>query len=124
MYHKKVVRRMHGLHKGRLSSGRKEHGNDMLAACNVDEGLGIDLPNRIEGWPSPQQHPANSGFSTTKHMVEFLLDTVPGSMSLGDVNSNSIADTVQNSAVLNTSCQLPTIDESLDFLIKCLSKAS
>ncbi|CAI5721742.1 unnamed protein product [Peronospora destructor] len=124
VHHEKVVRCMRGLRKGRRSSGRKEHriDDDMLAACKVSEGLGVVLPNCIDAWPSPQQHPTIS--STTEFMVDLPLDSAPTSMSPDGADSNGIADTVQTSAVLTTLCQLPTIDESLDFLIECLSTAS
>ncbi|CAI5742612.1 unnamed protein product [Peronospora destructor] len=112
-YHEKVVRRMRGLRKGRQSSDREEHriDDDMLAACKVGDGLGVVLPNCIDAWPSPQQHPTIS--STTEFMVELSLDSAPSSMSPGGVDSNGIADTVQTSAVLTTLCQLPTIDRSI-----------
>ncbi|KAG7382256.1 hypothetical protein PHYPSEUDO_005098 [Phytophthora pseudosyringae] len=126
-YHEKVVRRMRGLHKGRRSSGRKEHriDDDLLAACKVGEGFGVVLPNRIEASasPSPQQEPA---LGSTELMVPLLLDSMAGSMSPGGVDSNGIADTfvaTGGSATPSPCCQLPTIDESLDFLIERLTTA-
>ncbi|KAE8895674.1 hypothetical protein PF003_g20349 [Phytophthora fragariae] len=122
-YHEKVVRRMRGLHKGRRSSSRKEHriDDDLLAACKVGEGFGVVLPNRI-GSP-PQNHPESPSLSSTELMVPLLLDSMPGSMSPDGVDSSDIADSVVYPPIASTSCQLPTIDESLDFLIERLSKA-
>ncbi|KAE9064644.1 hypothetical protein PF006_g30647 [Phytophthora fragariae] len=56
-------------------------------------------------------------------MVPLLLDSMPGSMSPDGVDSSDIADSVVYPPIASTSCQLPTIDESLDFLIERLSKA-
>ncbi|KAE8959821.1 hypothetical protein PR003_g32161 [Phytophthora rubi] len=122
-YHEKVVRRMRGLHKGRRSSSRKEHriDDDLLAACKVGEGFGVVLPNRI-GSP-PQNQPESPPLSSTELMVPLLLDSMPGSMSPDGVDSSDIADSVVGPPIASTSCQLPTIDESLDFLIERLSKA-
>ncbi|KAG6950265.1 hypothetical protein JG688_00014236 [Phytophthora aleatoria] len=125
-YHEKVVRRMRGLHKGRRSSGRKEHriDDDLLAACKVGEGFGVVLPNRVEAaTPSPQQQPSAP---VCELMVPLLLDSMPGSTSPGGVDSNGITDTVIGSMDSMDSVipgQLPTIDESLDFLIERLSRA-
>ncbi|KAL3660831.1 hypothetical protein V7S43_014233 [Phytophthora oleae] len=123
-YHEKVKRRMRGLHKGRRSSSRKEHriDDDLLAACKVGEGFGVVLPNRIDASPSlsPQQQ---LSFGSSELMVPLLLDSTLGSMSPGGVDSNGVADTIVASAPASTCCQLPTIDESLDFLIERLSKA-
>ncbi|KAG1697972.1 hypothetical protein DVH05_015456 [Phytophthora capsici] len=120
-YHEKVKRRMRGLHKGRRSSSRKEHriDDDLLAACKVGEGFGVVLPKHIDASPSlsPQQQPT---FGSRELMVPLLLDSTPGSMSPGGVDSNGV-DTPSTSA--SACCQLPTIDESLDFLIERLWKA-
>ncbi|KAG6583012.1 Myb-like DNA-binding protein [Phytophthora cinnamomi] len=122
-YHEKVVRRMRGLHKGRRSSSRKEHriDDDLLAACKVGEGFGVVLPNRI-GSP-PQNHPASPTLGPTELMLPLLLDSTPGSTSPDRVDSNGVADCEADAEVVAASCQLPTIDESLDFLIERLSKA-
>ncbi|CAH0474301.1 unnamed protein product [Peronospora belbahrii] len=124
-YHEKVVRRMRGLRKGRRSSGRKEHriDDDMLAACKMGEGFGVVRPNRIEAWHSLQQRSAIPEFGSTDLKDALLLDSTPGLMSPGGVDSNGISDNVQTSAASNTSCQLPSIDESLDFLIERMSEA-
>ncbi|GMF13711.1 unnamed protein product [Phytophthora lilii] len=123
-YHEKVARRMRGLRKGRRSSGRREHriDDDMLAACKLGEGYGVIRPNCIK---SPLQHANIPVFDSTEPMVSLLLDSTPGSMSPGGVDSNGVADTVPtvHCTPSNASCQLPTIDESLDFLIENLSKA-
>ncbi|KAG3100955.1 hypothetical protein PI124_g13749 [Phytophthora idaei] len=122
-YHEKVVRRMRGLHKGRRSSGRKEHriDDDLLAACKVGEGFGVVLPNRVEAaTPSPQRQPSAP---VCELMVPLLLDSMPGSTSPGGVDSNVITDTVIDSMDSVIPGQLPTIDESLDFLIERLSRA-
>ncbi|EGZ11283.1 myb domain-contaning protein [Phytophthora sojae] len=122
-YHEKVVRRMRGLHKGRRSSSRKEHriDDDLLAACKVGEGFGVVLPNRI-GSP-PQKPPASPTSGPTELMVPLLLDSMAGSASPDRVESNGISDPVIVPVIASSSGQLPTIDESLDFLIERLSKA-
>ncbi|KAH7489023.1 hypothetical protein PRIC1_010540 [Phytophthora ramorum] len=121
-YHEKVVRRMRGLHKGRRSSGRKEHriDDDLLAACKVGEGFGVIRPNRTEASP-----PMLREISSTELMVPLLLESMSCPLSPGGVDSNDIVDTARavDVASSSTSCQLPTIDESLDFLIERLSKA-
>ncbi|GMF30897.1 unnamed protein product [Phytophthora fragariaefolia] len=120
-YHEKVVRRMRGLHKGRRSSSRKEHriDDDLLAACKVGEGFGVVLPNRV-GSPPQAGSPA---LGSTELMVPLLLDSSPGSMSPDGVDSNNTACCDADMAIVSTPYQLPTIDESLDFLIERLSKA-
>ncbi|KAF4127220.1 Myb-like DNA-binding domain [Phytophthora infestans] len=116
-YHEKVVRRMRGLRKGRRSSGRKEHriDDDLLAACKVGEGFGVVLPNRIT-----VEQPTTPTFEL---MVPLLLDSMHGSTSPGGVDSNGISDTAIDTKDSVTQCQLPTIDESLDFLIERLTSA-
>ncbi|OWZ24218.1 Myb-like DNA-binding protein [Phytophthora megakarya] len=118
-YHEKVVRRMRGLHKGRRSSGRKEHriDDDLLAACKVGEGFGVIRPNHLERSPSSPSTPI---FSSTELMVPLLLNSTLGSMSPDAVDSKDIVDTVIEGS---TAVSLPTIDESLDFLIERLSTA-
>ncbi|KAE9066898.1 hypothetical protein PF006_g30114, partial [Phytophthora fragariae] len=70
-----------------------------------------------------QNQPESPPLSSTELMVPLLLDSMPGSMSPDGVDSSDIADSVVGPPIASTSCQLPTIDESLDFLIERLSKA-
>ncbi|KAG7399170.1 hypothetical protein PHYBOEH_009528 [Phytophthora boehmeriae] len=130
-YHEKVVRRMRGLHKGRRASGRREHriDDDMLAACKVGEGFGVIAPFQVrpsDSGSQPQQ--SSSGLDGSELMMPLLLGSAPCPLSPGGVDSDGVVDT--DIAETSTSPspaidhQLPTIDESLDFLIDRLLNTS
>jgi SHAQKYF class myb-like DNA-binding protein len=124
-YHEKVVRRMRGLHKGRRSSGRKEHriDDDLLAACKVGQNFGVIRSNRVE---ASLPLPMLPDLGSSELLLPLLLDAAPCPLSPGGVDSNGIVDTAVIVATpvprASASCHLPTIDESLDFLIERLSK--
>ena len=122
-YHEKVVRRMRGLHKGRHYSGRKEHriDDDMLAACKLGEGFGVIVPNPIETSASHQQYPVVPVVDSMEFSFPLVLASTSGSTSPSGVDSNGFVDIIfQGPTAFGTCCWLPTIDESLDFLIACL----
>ncbi|KAI9919059.1 hypothetical protein PsorP6_011487 [Peronosclerospora sorghi] len=114
-YHEKVKRRMRGLHKGRRLAGRREHriDDDMLAACKVGQGYGVVVPKRIDSSSSRLQHSNILALKSGEPLVPCL--GVPyGSTSPDRVDSVPAPNGV-------TSCPpLPTLDESLDFLIENL----
>ncbi|CAI5741690.1 unnamed protein product [Hyaloperonospora brassicae] len=122
-YHEKVVRRMRGLHKGRRYSGREEHriDDDMLAACKLGEGFGVLAPRHSRPVAPMKQQQHHTVVPPLLESTDFrpvrLRDATLGSMSPSGVDSNGIADTLQRSLTCGISCWLPTIDESLDFLI-------
>ncbi|KAF1317299.1 Myb domain-contaning protein, partial [Globisporangium splendens] len=94
-YHEKVVRRMRGLHKDRKAvTAREEHRIDAetLEVCKVGEGYGIIKPSPRSMTP---------GSSPSHHQT-----------TAGD----------QDLEIATFAGELPTFDESLDFLIARLSE--
>ncbi|TYZ62838.1 hypothetical protein PybrP1_009012 [[Pythium] brassicae (nom. inval.)] len=90
-YHEKVVRRMRGLHKDRRKGAEHRIDDATLEACRVGEGFGVVLPK-------------------------------PGQQQLG--SDRTPAMDPSNSSVLQAftgAGELPSFDESLDFLIEYLA---
>ncbi|RLN93272.1 hypothetical protein BBJ28_00017700 [Nothophytophthora sp. Chile5] len=128
-YHEKVVRRMRGLHKGRKASGRNEHriDDDLLAACKLGEGFGVISPfqtGSIYSSADPHRHSLTPSPDVGVMMTPLPPATGPCPLSPGGVDSDEVIAmiTAFGSAIPGNFSQLPTIDESLDFLIDRLSK--
>lgn len=95
-YHEKVVRRMRGLRKDRRNGAeRGEHRIDdaTLEACRVGEGFGVVVPDQIQ----------------------FQLGGF-GGPGINTSNNNS-----SSSFGFGSASELPSFDESLDFLIDYLA---
>ncbi|TDH69867.1 hypothetical protein CCR75_002094 [Bremia lactucae] len=106
-YHEKVVRRMRGLHKGRRSSNRQEHriDDDLLAACHVGETFGFVT---LKPMPPLQRTPLRLNWM---HPEDGYRQDV-------------LVNTFCNDSSSNCHSTLPTLNESLDFLIQSFSLAS
>lgn len=102
-YHEKVVRRMRGLHKGRRSAGRREHriDDELLAACKLGQTFGV-----VSAMPSLNRFKKDQ-------MAPFLLDWRHSKhVGSAGVFVNAFIEEIRPCD------RLPTLNESLDFLIE------
>ncbi|TMW66865.1 hypothetical protein Poli38472_011981 [Pythium oligandrum] len=113
-YHEKIARRMRGLRKERTKWARLEHRieDDLLQMCKQAEGFGV-FAGTSPRTPVPIERARIEPVIKAEPEVVMHVKAEPF--------TDAYYDPASFDAVVH-SHHLPTLDESLDFFIECLSE--